>query len=166
METKETITNILTILRKSGKTVATAESITAGNIQRMLASVSGASDVFVGGVTTYRLSTKTELLGVNEQLAKQTNCVDREIAAQMALGALKLFKSDYAIATCGYAEAYPGEQVEHPFTHIAIACKKGNDPSTIIGEKTVTLSGSRTHAQSQAAFEALSLLANLLENDI
>ena len=41
-----------------GYTLVVAESVTAGNLQALIASVSGASAYFEGGITTYNLEQK------------------------------------------------------------------------------------------------------------
>jgi nicotinamide-nucleotide amidase len=149
----KTVEHILNALRTSGKTVCAAESITGGQIQAMLTSVSGASDIFKGGITAYRRTVKVDLLGVDDALARKTDCVDEEIARQMATGALKLFASDYAIATCGYAET--NESLPYAFYAIA-AC------SGILHSERVNLSGTRVEAQKQAAQLALNRLEELV----
>ncbi|MDF7798977.1 CinA family protein [Pontiellaceae bacterium B1224] len=151
------VVEILNLLRSAGKTVATAESITAGHLQMELASISGASDVFKGGVTAYQLPVKVKLLGVDETLAEQTDCIDIEIARQMARGALKLFDSDYAIATCGYAE----NEENKPYAFFSIA----NAAGTISHSERVELSGDRVAAQKQTAKVALDKFKELLRSN-
>jgi nicotinamide-nucleotide amidase len=146
---------IIETLVKMGKTVAVAESITAGHLQTELASVSGASNAFQGGITAYQQSMKVEHLGVNDALATQTNCVDDEIARQMAKGALKLFDADYAIATCGYAE----HEDEPPHAFIAIAKK----PNGVLWSERIELSGSRVEAQQKTAQAALNKFLSFLQ---
>jgi nicotinamide-nucleotide amidase len=150
------------LLLTADKTVSTAESITAGHIQTMLASVSGTSDVFKGGITAYKLSIKSEVLGVDADLGCKTNCVDPEVARQMAKGALALFKSDYAIATCGYAEKYEAQGIEVPFAFIAIAGKDDEEVFCMRAE----LSGERVAAQQEAAEKAMEELLALLRNKV
>ena len=149
-----TAEQILKHLRTSGKTVATAESITAGHVQAMLASVSGASDVFLGGITAYRRAAKVELLEVDDDLALRTNCIDEAIAQQLALGALKRFHSDYALATCGYAEVETGA----PFAYIAVVAA----PSKLLFSARVELYGNRVEAQQEAARAVLDQFLTLL----
>ena len=67
-----------------GLTVAVAESLTCGNIQASLGSISGASDFFEGGITAYSLRQKVEILGVEREHAAQVNCVSVNVADQMA----------------------------------------------------------------------------------
>ncbi len=152
------VAEILELLRAAGKTVSTAESITTGYLQTMFGSVSGASDVFKGGITAYKLPVKVELLEVEKELAENTDCVDEAVARQMAKGALKLFQSDYAVAACGYAEKYPARNIEAPFAFIAIADAEGKINFSI----RIELSGSRENAQRETARSAIEKFAELL----
>ncbi len=120
----------------------------------MLTSVSGASDVFMGGITAYQRSIKVEQLDVDDILARRTDGVDEEVARQMALGALKLFHTDYALATCGYAERKEG----NPYAFYAIA---GAANGILISEH-IELKGSRTEAQDEAARTVLEAFCKLL----
>jgi len=146
-----------------GKTVSTAESITAGHLQTKLTAVSGASDVFKGGITAYKLQVKVEALGVDKALAKRTDCVDIEVAWQMAAGALSLFKSDYALATCGYAEPYPDAGIEKPFAYYAIAQRTAACSSILWGDRIELLGLDRTGAQRHTAQTVLEKFLALLQ---
>lgn len=108
------------VLRERGLTIACAESLTAGNIQAALSSVSGSSAYFLGGVTAYTEDQKVRLLGVDRELCRQTNCVDSGVASQMAMGARELFGSRIAVATTGYIEPDPSRGVETPFAWYGI----------------------------------------------
>jgi len=55
-------------LRQRGETISTAESLTAGAVSSALVTISGASDVFVGGLTAYRDEIKTSHLGIDPEL--------------------------------------------------------------------------------------------------
>jgi len=106
--------------RSKGFTIATAESLTAGNIQAALGSVSGASHSFVGGVCAYNIDQKVALLGVDREHAAAFNCVAPRVALEMAEGCLRLFKADIAVATTGYAEPDPDQGVTSPHAHICV----------------------------------------------
>ena len=98
--------------------ICVAESLTSGLLQSRIASVSGASDYFVGGITAYNIDQKVGLLGVDRAHATEVNCVSERVAIEMANGAIKMFGADIAVATTGYAE--PNDQVEIPFACFAI----------------------------------------------
>ena len=101
--------------------LAVAESLTAGHVQAAVASVSGASGYFLGGVTAYTLKQKVKLLGVDRKHAQAVNCVSSRVAEEMALGACELFGADVGVATTGYAEAAPTEGVAVPMAWWAVA---------------------------------------------
>lgn len=96
-------------LSKIGKTIATAESCTGGKIAQVLTSVPGASSYFRGSVVSYATDTKVSVLGVSEEAINKFTVVSSEVAKQMALGAQKLMKTDYAIATTGNAGPLKGD---------------------------------------------------------
>jgi PncC family amidohydrolase len=87
-----------------GDTVAVAESITGGIIADAFVSEKGASKYFKGGITTYSLSSKEEILHISPTLLKITNGVSITVCECMAKEVATLFKADYGIATTGYAE--------------------------------------------------------------
>lgn len=91
------------LLKERKQTISTAESCTGGNISRLLTSVSGSSDYYVGSVVAYAYEAKTKTLGVNLQDLEKHGAVSEEIVSQMAEGVKKLMQTDYAIAVSGIA---------------------------------------------------------------
>src|SRR5690606_9895172 len=55
------------ILKKKNLTVSVAESCTGGELSRLLTSVSGSSEYFLGGIIPYDYHKKIEILGVSVQ---------------------------------------------------------------------------------------------------
>jgi len=102
-------------------TLAAAESLTCGNVQARVGEISGASNYFLGGITAYSLDEKVRHLGVNRAAAKKVNCVSARVAKEMARGVCDLFGSDLGVATTGYAEPAPADEVPTPFAWWAIA---------------------------------------------
>lgn len=91
------------LLKERKQTISTAESCTGGNISRLLTSVPGSSDYYVGSVVAYAYEAKTKTLGVNLQDLEKHGAVSEEIISQMAEGVKKLMQTDYAIAVSGIA---------------------------------------------------------------
>lgn len=91
------------LLRERGKTLGTAESCTGGNIARLITSVPGSSDYFIGSVVSYANPVKTKLLGVDDKLIDSYGAVSEPVVIAMAEGARTLLSSDYAVATSGIA---------------------------------------------------------------
>ncbi len=91
------------IHRLAGKTLATAESITAGGIGAALTAVPGASNVYKGGIISYCDEAKGNLLGVPAAYLTNYGAVSAPVAQAMAEGARKAFKADVAISVTGLA---------------------------------------------------------------
>ena len=130
METGRELKTLM--LKEPRLKLAVAESMTAGHLQTRIASVPGASNFFVGGITTYTLDQKVKHLGVNRQAAKLVNCVSATVAEQMAVGACELFGADVALATTGYAEPSVEWAVKEPFAWWAAALVERQSVATTL----------------------------------
>jgi len=107
-----------------GKTLATAESCTGGKIAESITAISGASNYFKGSIVSYATQAKIDLLHVPEEIINTFSVVSFQVAEAMAASALKLFKTDYAIATTGNAGPTKGDaDAEVGTVFIAIATK-------------------------------------------
>ena len=116
------------LLKKHGKTVATAESLTGGKIASTIVSVPGASSYFMGGFVTYTAALKEQLLNVSKEVIDKYTVVSKEVALAMAKGCLEKLQTDYAIAVTGNA----GPTTDHNdksvgLVYIGIATKSGVD---------------------------------------
>ncbi|WP_053991807.1 competence/damage-inducible protein A [Mangrovimonas sp. TPBH4] len=109
-----------------GKTLATAESCTGGKIAESFTSHPGASKYFKGSVVSYTKEAKMNVLHISEALIDQFSVVSAQVAEAMATAALKMFNSDYAIATTGNAGPTTDDTDEEVgVVFIAIASKSG-----------------------------------------
>ena len=93
----------ISALSNNGETFVTAESCTGGGIGELITEVSGASSVFSGGFITYSNELKEKLLGVDGKKISRHGAVSSEVAIQMAEGAQRLTKADYAVSVTGVA---------------------------------------------------------------
>lgn len=91
------------LLKGTGKTLSAAESCTGGEIASLITSIPGASEYFLGSVTSYAISVKESVLGVNPATIEKCGVVSREVAAEMAEGVRNLTGSTYSVATTGLA---------------------------------------------------------------
>jgi nicotinamide-nucleotide amidase len=144
-------------LTKKKVTLSVAESITGGGLASAITEVSGSSKVFVGGVIAYEDSIKISELKVDAKTLKKFTAVSEEVAKEMAVGALKKFKTDYAIATTGVAgpgKAY-GQKVGTVW--VAIASKKE------VFAIALSLSGSRDLIRHATIESALASFERILK---
>ncbi|MBC5836554.1 CinA family nicotinamide mononucleotide deamidase-related protein [Flavobacterium muglaense] len=141
------------MLKKQGKTIATAESCTGGAIASLLAATAGASAYFKGSVVSYATEAKIDVLGIPDALIKKHTVVSAEVVSAMALSAKRLMKTDYAIATTGNAGPTKGEvNAEIGAVFIALAT-----PTEVIVEEH-NFGQPREKVIDRAVFSSLELL--------
>jgi nicotinamide-nucleotide amidase len=87
-----------------GRSVATAESITSGNIASALAAAENASVWFKGSVVAYAREVKYSVLGVDRGPVITSSCV-----AQMATSVSSLLDADISVGTTGAGGPGPEE---------------------------------------------------------
>lgn len=144
-------------LREKQLTLSTAESCTGGNIAARMTSVPGSSDYFKGGVVAYANDVKMELLQVSAQTLEQCGAVSKETVIEMVKGAMRILKTDCAVATSGIAGP-GGGTLDKPVGTIWIAAAFKNEIRTMKQERD----SGREKNVKRAGDNALSLLLELL----
>lgn len=160
---------VVTLLSERGLTVSVAESLTGGMIGARLASVPGASSIFLGGCITYQNEVKEKLLGVSHDTIERYTEISSECAREMALGALTRLGSDIAVSATGLAGPGGGSP-ECPVgtVFIGIAMKtKDKDGSLVLTSsvRRLTLSSmrDRDYIRTLSASNALELVLRAAE---
>ena len=97
------------LLKRTGKTLAVAESFTGGQIATAFTAAPGASKFFKGGIVTYATASKIDILNIDSDLISQFSVVSAPVAKAMAQSAQKLFNADYTISTTGNAGPTKGD---------------------------------------------------------
>ena len=138
--------------RASSKTVAFAESLTAGLTSSAVGGVPGASLVLRGGAVTYVNEVKERVLGVEAATIAAYSEVSHETAREMAVGALGLFGSTCAVSLTGYAGP-GGGSASDPVGTVYI----GYASEGFVTSERFVFSGDRTAVRRQASLAALRL---------
>jgi nicotinamide-nucleotide amidase len=148
---------VLDRCRELGLTLGTAESCTGGLVAGRLTSVSGSSDVFLGGVVAYDDAVKRQVLGVPDDLLEAYGAVSAEVAAAMTSGARERLAVDVAVSVTGIAGP-GGGSAEKPvgLVFFDAAGPMGNLSLTF------TIPGEREWIRARAAVAALHLVRRLL----
>lgn len=142
-------------------TITAAESITGGMISSSIVDVPGSSGWFKYGFVTYSDEAKHNVLGVNCELLKRESAVSENVAAEMAIGALKRSGADYAIAVTGLAGPGLDELGRAPgLVYIGVANEKG------VRVKKFNFSGNRNEIRRKTNLSALRMAAELVKKDI
>ncbi|MFQ5994393.1 MAG: competence/damage-inducible protein A [Acidiferrobacterales bacterium] len=108
------------LLRRYGRTLATAESCSGGLLGNRLTNVPGSSTYYVGGVVAYSNALKERSLNVAPTTLSTHGAVSEEAAREMALGVRELTAADLGVATTGIAGP-DGGTPEKPVGTVAIA---------------------------------------------
>lgn len=138
-------------------TLSTAESCTGGNIAHMITSVPGSSAYFKGSIIAYSNHVKEEILNVSKESLIHYGAVSQEVVEEMAVGAMKLLKTDYGIATSGIAGPGGGTQEKPVGTvWIAVASNSG------IKSKLLHMGNDRLRTIQRSSLEALNLLRKVM----
>ena len=83
--------------------VATAESCTGGLVAGAITAVAGSSTWFERGFVTYTNEAKIEQLGVSAETLAMHGAVSTDTASEMAEGALRASRAQWAVAITGVA---------------------------------------------------------------
>lgn len=106
------------------QTLAVAESCTGGEIAARLTKIPGASAYFKGGAVVYHTQSKSEVLGVSEEIIRKHTVVSQEVAEAMAVQVRNKFGASLGLATTGNAGPSKGDSdAEVGTVWIAIATK-------------------------------------------
>lgn len=150
------------LLKTRGKTMGTAESCTGGYIAHLITTQRGSSAYYRGSVVCYANEIKESVLGVSPHTIETVGAVSEETVRQMAAGALRTLKTDYALATSGIMGPDGGSETKPVGTvWIAVATNQpGGEP--IIQTLQLNLRFDRQRNISMTAMNALNFLRKFI----
>ena len=145
-------------LAKDGLILATAESLTGGMLAGKIVDVPGASNVFEEGFITYSNYAKAKNLLVDPVVIAKEGVVSKEVASQMAIGAMRVSNSDISLATTGVA----GPDIDEFGTEVGrvyIACAT----KSRVFVREYHFKGNREKIRKKTTDSALKLLLDVLK---
>lgn len=142
----------------AGRSLALAESCSAGLLAARITDRPGSSAYFAGGVVAYSDRAKSELLGVDPALIDSLGAVSPEVAEAMADGALERFGADIAVGVTGIAGPGGGSE-EKPVGYVCI-CVKDHDGQVLARDPK--LPGGRGDVRDRSVAVSLHMLRRLL----
>ena len=144
--------------RLAGKSLVTAESLTGGGIGAALTAVSGASEVYKGGVICYTNWVKENVLKVDRQLLDSRGPVCAPVAEAMAAGVRRLLEADVAVSVTGLAGP-GGDEYGNPVGTVFIGFQSA-EKSTV---RECHFEGDRDQVRRQTIQAALKLILEMTE---
>lgn len=116
--------NVARLLIEENLTLAVAESCTGGLIADRLTDIPGSSIFFERGVIAYSNRSKTDILGVPQEVIDTFGAVSERVAILMAEGVRMLGKTDLGLATTGIIGPTGGTE-EKPVGTVFISLANG-----------------------------------------
>jgi PncC family amidohydrolase len=156
----EAAQKLLDLARKKKVMIAIAESCTGGMVGSAITSISGSSEIFDRGFITYSYDSKTQILGVPQELIMSKGAVSQEVAEQMVIGAIKHSNAQLAVAITGIAGPTGGTSSK-PVGLVYIATKYRD--KVRITENF--FDGDRDKIRTQAAIKAIELMLEELRQN-
>ncbi len=150
-------TRLVGLLAASGRTLATAESLTGGALAARVVDVPGASAVFRGGVVAYATELKARLLDVDADLLARRGAVDPDVALAMAAGVRARLGADVGVSTTGVAGPDPQDGVAPGTVYVAVDDGTG-EPRV----RRLQVEGPRDAVRAASVEAALGLLDEVL----
>lgn len=141
-------------LKARGATVTTAESCTGGWVAKTLTDIAGSSAWFERGFVTYSNEAKSQMIGVSEATLLEHGAVSEPVVVEMAVGALRAARADYAISVSGIAGP-DGGSAEKPVGTVWFGVASASGQGVIRRE---CFAGDRQSVRRQATAYALNLL--------
>lgn len=147
--------DLVALAGERGVTLGCAESCTGGLVSGSLTAVSGSSAVVRGGVVSYAIPVKREVLGVSPVILDdpRLGAVSSECASQMAEGARHVLNCDVAVSVTGIAGP-GGEEPGKPVGTVWFGLATSQETHTSLNH----FDGDRAHVRYQAVLRALELL--------
>jgi nicotinamide-nucleotide amidase len=142
----------------TGRRIATAESCTAGLVAARLTDIPGSSAYVAGGVVAYANEAKSGMLDVDAELIETHGAVSEPVAEAMALGALRRFDADTAVATTGIAGPGGGSK-DKPVGTVCFSVMLADGPTLT---RTLLLPGNRSDIRERSTTVAMHLLRRAL----
>jgi PncC family amidohydrolase len=158
---EETARKLVDLLSASSRTLALAESCTAGLGADLLARIPGASRVLWGSFVCYTVDAKVRMLGLDRSMVERAGAVSGETARAMAMGALEKSGAHAAGAVTGLAGP-DGDGTEVPVGTVWIALASRGGES---GARCFHFDGSRNEVRNAAAVKLAEELLDFLTSD-
>ena len=149
---------IASLLVRTGRTVAVAESCTGGLMSARLTERGGSSEYFVGGAVVYSNEAKVSLAGVDPELIERVGAVSVEVAEALAAGAAARFGADFGIGITGIAGPGGGTD-EKPVGTVCFSARS-RDGGRLT--RRMRLPGNRSDIRDRSTTVAMHLLRRVL----
>jgi len=148
---------LVSSLKRAGKTISLAESVTGGLIGKLITDIPGSSSILWGSLVTYSNKAKQEVLGLKKDFIIANGVVSKEAVEEMTSRVMLLADSDISLSVSGYAGG--SHDLDEDTGNIWIAVKNRNSK---VFSKNFKFSGSRDLIRRKTAVAAMLLAESSL----
>jgi competence/damage-inducible protein CinA-like protein len=149
---------VASLLVRSGRTVAVAESCTGGLMSARLTERGGSSAYFLGGAVVYSNEAKVSMADVDPGLIERFGAVSTEVAEALGSGACARFGADLGIGITGIAGPGGGTEEKPVGTVCFSVCARDGARLT----RRLRLPGSRSDIRERSTTVVMHLLRRVL----
>lgn len=150
---------IINLLKEKKLTLSCAESLTGGLFASSLTNISGASNVFKGGIVSYTNEIKQNILKVKEQTLLNFGAVSKECCFEMANNVKSIFNTDLGVSFTGNAGPTASENKPVGLVYIGISYL---DKTEVF---EINLTGDRISIKNQCISYALNKIYDIIIKD-
>jgi nicotinamide-nucleotide amidase len=115
---------VVRLLRKQGKTLATAEWGTAGQVSDWLGDVPEREGYYLGGITISNEKALNRVLEIPDELIARHSAISAEVARAMAAACRQRFAAEFGLAVSRFPEFDPSRPAPQPI-FVALASEQG-----------------------------------------
>ena len=149
---------LISLLSRKKYKLSVAESCTGGMLSSSITSISGASKVFIMGLTTYSNQAKINVLKVPKNIIKKNGAVSVQCCLSMVNNLSKISKSNICVSITGIAGPKGGTK-KKPVGLVYIGIKNGKK---IIISKNFFKNNGRLSIQKATLKKSLNLIIKTL----
>jgi nicotinamide-nucleotide amidase len=153
MEIEELAKRVAVALMNKEFTMCTAEECTCGLVGATVASQDYAQRWYKGSITTYTEEEAVKILEVMPSAILRCDFVSCQVAQQMALKALNMFKSNIATAIVGYVDGYGSSDIKAGDIQICVAKTANKNDGISFKYKKINVEGQDRGKNIEVAIE-------------
>ena len=112
---------LVSLLKDKNLTLSCAESLTGGLFASSITNVSGASNVFKGGIVSYTNEIKEKVLNVEKNVLDNDGAISNACCMQMANNVKSIFNTDIGVSFTGNAGPSASENKPVGLVYIGIS---------------------------------------------
>jgi PncC family amidohydrolase len=146
-------------VERNGLKLVTAESCTAGLIASTLAEIPGCGSWLECAFVTYSADAKINCLGVRQETIDRYNLTSEQVAREMAEGALRISRANFALANTGLAGPSNGDG-EIPVGTICFAWSFEHEGVVTTFSETRRFDGDRNQIRKAGCDHAVGRIAH------